>query len=667
MNAEMPSGMVPLDQKQSDVIARFFNLAFNSALLYGGGHHTTTENTTPFYKNLAKTLEGKKILTFSIERESVFIENYCIDKLVNTRRMVAYFKKAGIHSISFEEGVSPEEVRSFIRILGDVRESPSVKAVEGLLRADEVKKIRINYVVYRKVTVDEEVVDKRAIDDSPRPPERRGRGVQPEGASAAIGDAVNAEADIFSDDGAPGATGPADKGELLEALMPALTLKQMLDNPKLVARQLANAPGRNAGGNMEAIAGQLRSFAGGDASKSFLSPQEMMEAVVRLRHEITQGIDVLKATGKIPDTSDALTEAMADLSGETVIRLIRDEYRHGDVSMKRLAQIVRRILPDVKELKRLLPRLKQCLLEDGMALAEYLQLVNSLVRELNDEGLSNSFEKAAEEMGLEVDEIIENIKSDPGEAARLIILASELRKGRSGDRLSSVLMDYVEKTSQKLAVESVNQESEPGATDSKKAQAGFEGMLLEKLRAQGVPDPVVKQVKQGLSNKNRGFELPKGIFDIKVTTFFLDHEIKRYIRYNTPFSTILISIASIKKEDGTTAPPAPDETGVIIPHTLTAVKKMLRDLDLVGVMVWITDNVPFIILPMTDEAGAHAVIARLNRELNTTEIMVNGRPVLPHFLATSHTFDKIKTPDYRSYLKSVKDLHALELARARKQ
>ena len=667
MNAEM------LDQKQSDLVARFFNLAFNSALLYGGSHHTTIENATPFYGNLAKALEGKKGLTLSIERESVFIESFCVDKMVNSRRMVAYFKKAGLHSISFEEGVSPEEIRSFIRILGDVRESPSIKAIEDLFRADGVKKIRINYVVYRKVTVDEEVIDKRALGASPQRRERRGQGAQPEGASAANVGVGADDADIFSNSGAAGAAGAPDTGELPQALTTALTFKQMLDNPKLVARELADAHGRGAGGNMEAIAGQLRQFAGavagGDASKSFLSPQEMMEAVVGLRREIAQGIDLLKATGKIPDSSDALTEAMSDLSGETVIRLIRDEYRHGAASIKRLAQIVRRILPDVKELKRLLPRLKQCLVEDGMALTEYLQLVNSLVRELNDEGLSNSFEKAAEEMGLEVDEIIANIKSDPNEAARLIVLASELRKGSSGagGNLSSVLMDYVEKSSQKLAAESGNRESEPGASDAKKALVNFEGLLLEKLRTQGVPEPVLKQVKQGLSNKNRGFELPKGIFDIKVTTFFLDHEIKRYIRYNTPFSTILISIASVKKEDGTTAPPSSDETGVIVPHTLTAVKKMLRDLDLVGVMVWISDNVPFVILPMTDEAGAHAVIARLNRELNKTEIMVNGRPVLPYFVATSHTFDRTKTPDCRSYLKSVTDLHAIELARARKR
>jgi hypothetical protein len=47
-----------------------------------------------------------------------------------------------------------------MRMFGDLQELPSVEVMKKSLTANKVKKIRINYVTYRKVTVDEAVVDK---------------------------------------------------------------------------------------------------------------------------------------------------------------------------------------------------------------------------------------------------------------------------------------------------------------------------------------------------------------------------------------------------------------------------------------------------------------------------------------------------------------------------
>ena len=82
--------------------------------------------------------------------------------------------------------------------------------------------------------------------------------------------------------------------------------------------------------------------------------------------------------------------------------------------------------------------------------------------------------------------------------------------------------------------------------------------------------------------------------------FFLEHEIKLYLRYNAPFSTLMISCVSVKKNDGQMRPATPAEAAQISPAILTTAKKMLRDLDLIGVMGKISNDIPFIILPMTD-------------------------------------------------------------------
>jgi hypothetical protein len=643
--ADAPGGP-ELDLKLAEQIGRSFNSAFNSANLYGGAHPTTIENVLPLHQNCIKAVDKINLLTLSVERESVFVENFCIDKVVNTRRIAGYFKKAGIQSMTFEKGIQLEEMKALIRTLGDFRESPSVKAIQDKLAADNAIHIRINYVSYRKVTADEAVIGKQEvtaapfIDPLPPPPART-----PTKAAA------------------PGSD--ADAGEVLAELEPVMTIHQLLKDSNLSLENLKTAPSRKEKEGAAFLAGQLKNLSaqiGGTASEGFSSAQEMMEAVVKLRQDVTRSIDVLKAAGRLSDAENPVAGELEALARETVIRLIRDEYQQGAVSVKRLAQVIRRILPDVKELKKILPALKACLLGDGMSMADYLELVNSLVRELEDEGLTQSLTGAAEEMGVSVEELMQGIKSDPADAARLIVLASEIRKGTSAntDQLSSMLAEYVERVSRTLT---------PTTKDKAGNQAAmrtFETQLLEKIKAQGVGDPVVERVKQRLSHEKGGYELPKGVFDMKVTTFFLDHEIKRNARYHSPFSVLVLSMISVKRPDGTESAATTEETGHLMPAILLELRKMLRDLDWVGVEGWISENVPFVILPMTDEQGAKAVKDRVGAALNKSMAKAALSGEIPHVIVTTLAFDGTKTPDTKSFLNSIMELHKKEIEKGQR-
>jgi hypothetical protein len=312
-------------------------------------------------------------------------------------------------------------------------------------------------------------------------------------------------------------------------------------------------------------------------------------------------------------------------------------------------------------MKKILPFMKESLLADGMSLGDYLQLVGSLVRELEDEGLAQSLAGAAEEMGVSMDEILQGIKSDPADTARLIVLASEIRKGTGGnaEQLSAILADYVEKVSRSLA---------SGAKDQAGGQAvlqGFETQLLDKFKAQGMGEAVVDQVRKRLTTPKRPFELPKGVFDIKVTTFFLDHEIKRHVRYGSPFSALVLSLVSIGRQDGAFSAPTPEESNAMMTVLETNLKKMLRDLDLVGNMLYISDNIPFIILPMTGQKGADAVRERVGKGLNKLQIPLSGAVVTPHVVVTATAFNGAKTRDTASFFKYIMQLHQEDLKRAR--
>jgi hypothetical protein len=617
-------------------------------------------------------LDGKAMLTLSVERESVFFEGFCIDKAVNQRRITGYFKKAGLQSVTFDAGVLRDEVVIFIRMIGDLQESPSAEVMKKGLAANKVKKIRVNYVTYRKVTVDEAVVDKSMLSTGPMPRSRSDHPTRP-GPGVDDIDIDLANKAVFIDEtasstalGTAASARHSDMSAMLRELAPMFSLKRLFDDPKGAVDNLVNLPAHETRRGLEYIGGRIKALnaqvQSGDAEKKFPSTEEMMEAVVKLRREIVQGLDVLKATGRALAVPDSITEELDRLSRETILRLIRDEYKSGAISVKRLAQIIRRIMPDVKELKKILPYLKAGLISDGMSLGEYLQLVKSILNELENDGLMDALSSASDEMGVSVDEVVSGIKSDPEDAARLIILASEIRKGSSADteQLSALLTDYIERVSQKMAVQRPS-----GADDddsaNKDAIRHFEDDLLGKLKSQGLQDAVVKQVQRRLVRKNRGYELPKGIFDIRATMFFLEHEIKLYLRYNAPFSTLMVSCVSVKKDDGQVRPVTPAETAQFIPCILKSSKKMLRDLDLIGVMGKITNDIPFIILPMTDEAGAQAVIGRLHKAFNATGFICDGRTVVPNIVVTSFEFDKTKTPDCASYLRGAIAFHKMRL------
>jgi hypothetical protein len=656
-NEQGPPDAGTLDRKQAELIGRSFNSAFNSALLYGGSHPTTVENVLPLHQNCANALDKITMLTFSVERESFFIENSCVDKVINAKRIVGYFKKAGMQSVTFEKGLLLDEMRAFVRILGDVHESPSVKAIEARLASDKVNRLRINYVSYRKVTADEAVIGKQDIAAV------SGAEGRTPADSPFIEQPKPAGTRSFPAAPPPREEKKIDVGEVLAELEPVITVRQLLNESNVSLENLKNAPERETGQDVAALAGHLKHLSaqiqGDEGAEAFSSPQEMMEAVAKLRHDVSRSIEILKATGKLSDAGKAVKDELGALTRETVIRLIRDEYKQGAISVKRLAQVVRRILPDIKELNTILPFLKESLLLDGMSMADYLQLVNSLVHELDNDGLTQSLAGAADELGVSVDEIVQSIKSDPADSARLIVLAAEIRKGTNAnaDQLSSILTEYVERVSRTLALESKENKN------SQAVMQDFETRLLEKFKAQGVGDAVVDQVRQRLTHGKRGFDLPKGVFDMKVTTFFLDHEIKRYMRYNSPFSALVLSMTAVRHPDGTETGPTPEETDRMMPSLLSMLKKMLRDLDLIGLMLWISDNVPFVILPMTDPKGAKAVQLRVSAELNKSKVSVAGVVKMPCVVVTTLAFDGTKTPDTSSFLKSLMERHKEEIGK----
>jgi len=129
-------------------------------------------------------------------------------------------------------------------------------------------------------------------------------------------------------------------------------------------------------------------------------------------------------------------------------------------------------------------------------------------------------------------------------------------------------------------------------------------------------------------------------------------------RYNTPFSTVLVSYEKIiDLRTFTTVNITPDITIQLTNQTIKLRKSMQRELDVVGILTVHNKSIPFLILPMTDLTGAHFTKKRIDTEFPTHEFIVDGITVHIEPKVTVSGHNKKLTPDKESYLKAMYQFH----------
>ena len=707
-----------IDLKQALQIARPFNLAFNNAFMYGGSHQTTKESAASFFLVLEQLLKISSSITVSVERGAIFIENQCVDKLVSIQRITSRFNKTGVQSVSFDRDASLESVQALYYVMGSPADFTNVDSIQTYLLNERISGVKINYVVYQKVTLDDTVVNKITFSETQlllNSPQETSAQANPEKILKEFSEILSLRTSMNEHE-AVGTSGD-DSARMSQA-----------DYDKFISTQI------------KSINQQLTSSEPSEDGVT-LTPAEMLESIYKLKENVLENIKLQRETGKLTSTEELAITEINQISYQVIVRLIKEEYRNDrKISVKRLAQIIRRMLPDIKELKYLLPQLKDGLFAEGMSPFDYLSLVKELNKELDSDGLMQIMAEASDQIGLTLKELIDGIKEAPEEAARLIVLAAELKKGgvaTDDQQMSTVLSDYIEKVSRAMALQSPEAAAPGGGVMLKAAVTRIEREILERLKSQNVGLNTVSEVAQKLANQfsetvtvlqgdwvrtnlnsskklteetllaiieqvaendqggdsvteeiraimiSNGFsaetidsivkkaqlraaaaithslEIPPGVYNAKSTAFFLDREIKLHLRYNTPFTTILVSFEKIVDlRTYTTVDVTPDITVQLASQSLKLLKDLQkRDLDVIGVYPVKNRNIPFMILPMTELNGALYVKKRLGKEFPQHEFLVNGITVRVEPKITVSDYNKKLTPDNASYLKAMYQLH----------
>lgn len=500
-----------LPNKISEKIGRAFAIMYNRASMYKIDHQFTKQSIQEVFESITEGLHLVSPVTIILNREQFFVEEEPFDHRLNTLRMAAHFKKLGIQSISFEKEMAEIDLKSFVQIFVDPISYPKASIMQNALAEMSVSKVKVNHVFYKKMTADDEIVAK---EDLPKTSEDSGN----RSSDQMFGEVLNM----------------MTESALVEEVEKSLSLKNLIKNPIKLSNDLISKDYEIAKGNQTEstqsgpapIDGQFTTgepvveggpvISGGPVITNQLARirQEVMEiqkgvgdinlselayAVSDMRDELIKGIQAQKTLGVIYENEEQIIDEANALTDQVLIQLVRNEYQKGEISVERLAQIIRRMVPEPTELKRLLPLLKEALNEEGMSSSEFLKLMDALGNELNNEELIKIFQKSAEEIGLASEDLIQEFKRDPSSAAELIYLASEIRKGTGDEKvLTELLVDYIERIGSKIALDTVNSSGDANDNHIKKVIANVESDIVNRLDKKGIDDEVLKGVQDKL-------------------------------------------------------------------------------------------------------------------------------------------------------------------------
>jgi hypothetical protein len=716
-----------LSKQNAGKIGKTFALLFNRALMYDANHPSTKQTAGEFHKTISIGLNELSPIVFIMAQEQFFVEDEPLDPRINTGRMLSHFKNGGIQSVSFEKGIKDADLKAFSKIFFDATKYTNADAMKSALAKEGITKVKINHVIFKKVTADDEVVSRDKLNQAPA---AAATAPQPQTTAKGKGLDVLAESVV------------------MQELEKSLTLKNLLENPSELSKSMidndreASGTGPAKGeGSGPLILQQLRQIgnkvAEAGAGQDTVNFEQLADAVFGMKQELLKGMENQKAMGAVYQNEGMIRDETNEITDNVIIQLVKEEYKKGQISIPRLGQVLRRMVPEVGELRRLMPKLKQTLLKEGMPLSEFAQLTQELGKELQNEELAQVLEKSAEEIGVAGADLIDQIKYDPKGAAELIYLASEIRKGTGDEKvLSDVLVDYVERVGSNIAMDAAKQKGEEGNNHLREIVSQVESELVGSLKSKGVDTNVLNKVEQRLEQRMdqclnklesdwmqrstssaaeestsastalqlfeksvegdaalkpilekvrsslqaKGIDendyqkiyeeisksptvaekipkpkpvvrppqkgLPPGVLNRKSLLFFIEKEILRSHRYDTPFSIITFSILRA-------TPRKPVRKGSITrEHITNAVLQKLvslfREVDIIGYL----DKTKMIaVLPMTEEKFGRKAMARVMKLLHEDDYYIGEAAIEIKFVAQVTAFDSDRTDNLKAFMR----------------
>jgi hypothetical protein len=478
-------------QKELVAFSRLLVMLLNRATIYHSSHPSVTTTLDDFYSSIGQVLKSISPLVFLVNRDQFFIDEEPMPPGPQGSRIASYFNKTGIQSISFDSGLDKNEVKTFLDVLTSSDIYPNADAMRKALVTRGVKHVQINHVFFKKVTLDDEVISREALKElTPK-----------------IADHDEKESKkLFID--------MVLERLLAEELKETLTIENLLKDPAALSNKMTetdvaiNNSGELKTGHSGLVLMHQLEILGENLEKQLedkANLPEIARALSEMKQRLVQYMEAQKALKVNYSNEKMILEKVDEITDCVILRIVADEYKSGETPVLRLAQILRRLVPEAAELKRLLPKIRSTLLEKGMALSEYLHLVQELGNELQSEGLAGILKESSEEIGIDGEILIEEIKKNPAQAVELIYLAAEIQKGSGDERaLSDLLVDYVERVGSRLTTDFEKDGKPEGEQRLRQVLTSIESGIVGRLKGLDIKDDLLERLEEKLSSRIDG-------------------------------------------------------------------------------------------------------------------------------------------------------------------
>ena len=418
---------------------RSLALMFNRAMMYEKSHPVVQQSVEEVQKAVDVLLDEISPLVFILNRDLFFIDEESLDPRINVSRIANWFKTNGIQSVSFVKGVTQKEL-VFLAGFFSTGSVSGAEDIKVSFQNQGIFHIKINHIIYKKVSEDDQVISREALkkatplmaaDDadsrrrfmetlmesvlteefaktlnisslianpgsvsknmiaadlagaeSVNGQEKGSGGGSGGGADGAgQGDDSGGGAGGAEGWGSAGSNGPDSGGGAGDGALGAG------GDTTGSGTHLPAGTGADGGETVSRGHGQLllhqieimhqevvKHIQGqGDVQLS-----DLAAAVFDMKKQLLEGIQSQKALG-IAYANEADIRTQADeLTDQVLLELVREEYQAGRITTARLAYLIKRLVPEPDELKRLMPKIKSVLIEEGMTLDEFLILLQEL-------------------------------------------------------------------------------------------------------------------------------------------------------------------------------------------------------------------------------------------------------------------------------------------------
>lgn len=149
-----------------DKLARFgraLALLLNRSLMYQASHPFIKQSVAEVFAVGTPLLASISPLVFILNRGQFFVDEELLDPRLNVNRTAALFKSSGLQSVSFEKGLLESELIIFAELFTGLTKMSTAESMKEKLIRRGVFNIKINHVVFKKVTEDDQVVSRDAL------------------------------------------------------------------------------------------------------------------------------------------------------------------------------------------------------------------------------------------------------------------------------------------------------------------------------------------------------------------------------------------------------------------------------------------------------------------------------------------------------------------------